>query len=336
MPAARTRLMAYGPDHFEERDLHSLDELKALPQAPVLWLDVDGLDDPGVARALGERFGLHPLVVEDILAHHERAKVDVYENYDFLVIRMLEERDGELSTEQVSLVLASNLLITFQEKAGGDPFDPVRERLRQAHGPLRKAGPDLLAHALLDAVVDAYFPLLEKFGDKLEDLEGEVVERPTRQTLAHVHGVKHELLRIRRAVWPLREALSTLGREQTPHVQPETRKYLRDLHDQTVQVMDLVETYRDLGSGLTDLYLSSVSNRLNEVMKVLTIISTIFIPLSFIAGIYGMNFDPHASPLNMPELGWRYGYPFALGLMGAIAVVLMGFFWRKGWLRSWR
>ena len=273
-------------------------------------------------------------MVDDILAEHERAKVDSYESYDFVVIRMLDVTPA-LRTEQLSLVLGKKLVLTFQGEEGGDPFDPVRDRIRKAHGPLRGAGPDLLTHALLDSVVDTYFPVLERYGEKLEDLEAAIVDRPTNAVLAQVHKVKRELLRVRRAVWPLREALSTLGRAETPFVKPETRVYLRDLHDQTIQVIDLVETYRDLGSGLTDLYLSSVSNRLNEIMKVLTIISTIFIPLSFIAGVYGMNFD-RASPYNLPELGWRYGYLACLALMGFMALGMVVYFWRKGWLEPKR
>ena len=330
MPTSKLRMMAYGPDQLVEREGADLPSLGELPELPVLWIDVDGTGDGTAVRQIAERFGLHPLVVDDILAEHERAKVDSYETYDFLVIRMLDVAP-KLRTEQLSLVLGQKLVLTFQGEEGGDPFDPVRERIRKAHGPLRAAGPDLLTHALLDAVVDAYFPVLESYGERLEDLEQEVVDRPTNKLLADVHKVKRELLRVRRAVWPLREALSTLGRAEGSFVKPETRVYLRDLHDQTVQVMDLIETYRDLGSGLTDLYLSSVSNRLNEVMKVLTIISTIFIPLSFIAGLYGMNFD-RAQPLNMPELGWRYGYLASLALMGFVALTMVGYFWRKGWL----
>ena len=333
MPDTRIRLMAYGPDHLDEREIATVAELAELPSTPVVWINVDGTGDLELVRALGERFALHPLVVDDIQAHHERAKVDSYEGMDFMVVRMLELAP-ELSSEQLSMCLTKTLLLTFQEHPGGDPFDGVRDRIRKSHGPLRRAGPDLLAYALLDAVVNAYFPVLEAYGERIEGLEDEVVAHPGAAMLARVHDVKHELLRMRRAVWPLREALANLGREQTPFIARGTRMYLRDLHDRTVQVVDLLETYRDLGSGLTDLYMSSVSNRLNQVMKVLTIISTIFIPLSFVAGVYGMNFDRSAGATNMPELGWRFGYVGCLALMGTIALVMLGYFWRKGWLRK--
>jgi len=331
MAEARIRLLAYGPDRVEERQIQAVSDLEVLPDLPVVWLDVDGTGDVEKIRQIGERFGLHPLAVEDVLSQHERAKVDTYPPHDFVVVRMLD-LNGELTTEQLSMVLAERYIVTFQEHPGGDPFDGVRDRIRKGSGPLRGAGADHLAYALLDAVVEAYFPVLEQYGERLEELEEEVVQSPQTHTLARVHAVKHDLLRVRRAVWPLRDALATLGREQTPFVKPATRVYLRDLHDQTIQVVELIETYRDLGSGLSDLYLSSVSNRLNEVMKVLTIISTIFIPLSFIAGVYGMNFDRSAGRLNMPELGWSGGYLYALSLMAIVALVMLAYFWRKGWL----
>lgn len=335
MAETRIQLLAYGPDRVEERELQSAADLQALPDLPVTWLNVDGSHDAELVRQIAERFSLHPLAVEDVLTHHERAKVDTYEKYDFIVIRMLE-LDGKVSTEQLSMFLSERVVLTFQEEPGGDPFGPVRDRIRRKVGPLRTSGPDLLAYALLDAVVDSYFPILESYGDKLEDLEDEAVECPTTRTLSKVHEVKRDLQRIRRAVWPLREALSNLGRQETPFIRSETRIYLRDLHDQTIQVMDLIETYRDLGSGLTDLYLSSVSNRLNEIMKVLTIISTIFIPLSFIAGVYGMNFDHEKSRLNMPELHWEYGYLYSLALMALVAGMMLLYFVRKGWLGGQR
>jgi magnesium transporter len=208
----------------------------------------------------------------------------------------------------------------------------VRERIRKGVGRMRGAGPDYLAYALLDAIIDGYFPVLEHYGEYLEDLEDVLVHDPDEELVADIHNVKRDLLTLRRAIWPLRDALGALLREPVPLISHETHPYLRDCYDHTVQIIDLVETYRELGSGLMDMYLSSVSNRMNEIMKVLTIISTIFIPLSFIAGVYGMNFNPERSPLNMPELNWYWGYPFCLAIMGVVAAVLVGFFWRKGWL----
>jgi magnesium transporter len=216
----------------------------------------------------------------------------------------------------------------------GDSFDPVRERLRKGKGRARAAGPDHLAYALIDAAIDAYFPTIEAYGERLEELEDEVIVRPTKTTILRIHEIKRELLNIRRAIWPLREAINTFFREPSPLITDETRLYLRDCYDHTIQVIDLCETYRELGSGLMETYLSSISNRTNEVMKVLTIIATIFIPLTFVAGLYGMNFKTEKSPYNMPELDWYWGYPFCLALMATVAIGMLVFFWRRGWLKA--
>jgi magnesium transporter len=328
-------------------------DLPHLPEGhTVRWLDVAGVANGGVIRAVGARFELHPLALGDVVNVSQRPKTEEYEGRLFIVTRMpavvppqgaddqpRRQRRGRslapaptrLATEQVSLCVGPNFLITFQE-APGDVFEPVRERLRGGGQRLRNSGPDYLAYALLDAVVDSYFPVLEAFGERLEDLEEEVVERPQQAHIAEIHDLKRDLLTVRRAVWPQRDMLAALIRDETPLVTDETRIFLRDAYDHTVQLIDVIETYREIASGLVDIQLSSASNRMNEVMKVLTIIATIFIPLTFIAGVYGMNFDPEASPWSMPELDWAYGYPATLGVMAVIAAGLLWYFRRRGWL----
>lgn len=340
LPPPIIRVTAYGPDEALEPALMSpasqspADFAKLREQLahwPVAWIDVDGTGDPQTIQSLGAVFGLHPLVIEDLVNVHQRAKVEQYNEQLFVVARMAGA-PPEHETEQIGLVLGRNFVLTFQEGRPGDSFGPVRERIRKAAGRIRTAGADYLAYSLLDAVIDGYFPVLEDIGERLESLEDEILARPGRGTFHRVHDLKRELLALRRAVWPLREAVSGLIREPCALIGDETRLYLRDCYDHAVRIIDFVETYRELGSDLTDLYLSSVSQRMTEVMKVLTIIATIFIPLTFIAGIYGMNFHTDKSPWNMPELGWYWGYPFALLLMGLVALALVAYFWWKGWL----
>jgi magnesium transporter len=330
-PRPSLRVVQYGPDDAIEEEITDLDSVEGLlGKQPVTWVDVQGLGDAKTIRRLGELFGLHPLAMEDIVHTHQRPKVDDYGEHLFIVARMLTSPERS-DTEQLSLFLGKDFVLTFQEKPG-DCLDPVRKRIRAAKGRIRQAGPDYLAYALLDSVIDAYFPVLEQYGDWLDQADDEVSDRPTPKTITRIHSLRSDLFLLRRAVWPLRDAMSALFREDNPLISEETRIYLRDCYDHTVQIIDLVETSRELCSDLRDYYLSTVNNRMSEVMKVLTVIATVFIPLGFIAGLYGMNFDPHASPWNMPELEWFYGYPFALGLMGAIAGGLLVFFWRRGWL----
>jgi magnesium transporter len=325
-PKPKIRILAYGPDGVQETEVEDPAEIRGhLDGKPVVWVNVDGLGDAEVLKALGEAFGIHKLALEDVVNVHQRDKVEPYEEHLFIVARMANLPEDTLATEQVSLFLGANYVVTFQEREG-DCLDPVRDRIRQGKGRIRKAGPDYLAYAILDAIVDHYFPILEAYGERLDHLEDEIMEEPTRATLARVHRTKRELLSLRRAAWPKREALSTLLREPSPLVSPETGVYLRDCYDHAVQILDITETYRELGSGLVDAYLSNVSNRMNEIMQVLTIIATIFIPLTFLAGIYGMNFS------YMPETQWRWGYFAAIGVMAAIAVGLVLFFRRRGWL----
>jgi magnesium transporter len=334
-PKPAIRVIAYGPDGIVERSVDTPEGVREfLGVWPVTWVNVDGLGDLATITQLGTIFNLHVLAIEDVVNVHQRAKVEQYPDYYFIVGRMVE-LNARVETEQLSLFLGKNFVLTFQE-IPGDCFEPVRERIRKAGGRIRNVGPDYLAYALIDAFVDHYFPVLEHYGENLEALEDEVILKPQREVITRIHDVKRDLLTLRRAAWPLREALTTLYRETTPLITAETRLYLRDCYDHSVQIIDLLENYRDIASSLTDIYLSSVSNRMNEIMKVLTIFTAVFIPLNLVAGIYGMNFNTERSPLNMPELNWYWGYPFALGLMALLASVMLVYFGNKGWLKSER
>ncbi|MBI5862972.1 MAG: magnesium/cobalt transporter CorA [Planctomycetes bacterium] len=318
----------------EETEIRNTEAIPALLQRwPFVWINVDGLGDAGLVQELGAMFDLHRLALEDVLHVHQRAKAESYADVLFVVAPMpMPGRGWEV--EQLSLFVGRNFLITFQERPGGDCLEQVRVRLRAGLGRARCLAPGYLMYALLDAAIDHYFPLLEEVGERLDALEGDILGRPRRDVVQRILDVKRDLRSVRRAVWPLRDALNTLLRDPNPLVADETRVYLRDCHDHVVQIIDLLENYRELAGGLTDIYLSNLSNSTNEIMKVLTIISTLFIPLTFIVGVYGMNFATDKSPWNMPELGWYYGYPFVLALMAAIALGLFGFFIRKGWIGS--
>ncbi len=319
------RAWGFGGAASEALDPVRLADLPALrARHPLVWLDVAGLGDVQLVRAIGECFGLHTLALEDVLNTHQRAKVEAYPGQLFVVARMLQ-CEHALETDQLSLFLAPGLVVTFQERPG-DNFDPLRARIGARDPELCGRGADYLAYALLDAVIDGYFPVLEKLGERVEHLEEEALHHPVPRTLHGIHELKRDLLLVRRAVWPLREAMHGLVRQEYPQITADTRLHINDCYDHTVQVMDLVENYRDIASSLVEIYLSSISNRLNEVMKVLTIITTIFIPLSFIAGVYGMNFE------GMPELHSRYGYPLTLLVMLLVAIALVLFFRHKGWL----
>ena len=279
-------------------------------------------------KQLGERFGLHPLVVEDILNTDQRPKLEDYGEYLFVVLKSLYHskiESDEPEIEQISLVLGPNYVLSFQERAG-DEFEPVRERIRSDKGRVRKMGADYLAYSLIDLIVDTYFIVLEKLGERMEILEEELVLNPTTETLQAIHQLKREMVFLRKSTWPLREVIGALERGESPLIQDSTSIYLRDVYDHTIQVIDAVETYRDILSGMLDIYLSSISNRMNEVMKVLTIIATVFIPLTFIAGVYGMNFQ------HMPELAWPWAYPLVWAVMITIAAVMVVYFQRKRWL----
>ncbi len=328
----RTSIIAYGPDQIEEIPACDPARIASLSGSrPVLWVDVSGLADHEAITAVGTAFGVHPLAIEDAVNTHQRPKAEGYEDHVFIVYRMLTPESGA-EGEQVAMVVGRDFVLTFQERPG-DCFEPVRQRLRHAKGRIRQLGPDYLAYALIDAAVDSYFPYLETLGEEVEELEDAVVKDPEPGHVERVHQVKRELLSLRRAVWPMREMLNALLRDEHEEISATTRTYLRDCYDHGIQLMDIVETYREIATGLLDVYLSSQSAKMNEIMKVLTVIATIFIPLGFVASVYGMNFDT-SSPWNMPELDWRYGYPAVLGLMAAIAFGLLWFFHRRGWLRG--
>lgn len=330
-PIPIIHVLGYNDDEcveYEVKDIASLDEV--LRPWPRIWVNIEGLGSEEIVRGIGDRFNLHPLALEDTVHVHQRAKCEDYGEYVYFVSRMVTLQNGEFVIEQVSLFIFPNMILTFQERPG-DCLEPVRERLRKGKGKIRQHSADYLAYAVIDALIDGYFPVLEKVGDDLEDLEEMILLNPTEKLLQQVHQTKRELLTLRRAIWPIREAVNALMRDDLLVITAETRVFLRDCYDHAIQLVDLVENYRELASGLMDLYMTGVSNRMNEVMKVLTIFATIFMPLGFIAGLYGMNFNT-ASPYNMPELSWAYGYPFALGLMLFTAVGLIVYFRRKQWI----
>jgi len=330
-PFPELRVMAWSDESLIEKESVPLDDLEDVIRGwPLVWINVEGLGDAVILQRLAELFGIHKLALEDVVHVHQRAKVEDYEDHLFIVARMLSGGDDKTRTEQISIFLSRGIVLTFQERKG-DCLEPVRDRIRKGKGRIRKAGADYLAYAILDAVVDAWFPLLEDYGEVLEDLEDRILDVPGKEAVGEIHRVKRDLLDIRRAIWPMRETVNGLSREESL-IQKETLLYLRDCYDHVTQIIEIVESYRDMASGLMDLYLSSVSNRMNEIMKVLTIIATIFIPLTFIAGIYGMNFNPQASPLNMPELNWKYGYLAVWVLMLGIGGFMLLFFRRLGWL----
>ncbi|MFU8819245.1 MAG: magnesium/cobalt transporter CorA [Desulfurivibrio sp.] len=300
----------------------------------ITWINVDGLHQVELIEKVGACFKLHPLTIEDICNTTQRPKLDLFDDHLFLVVRTLRYQPATrtLEPDQISLVLGPNFLLTFQEQSG-ELFAGVRQRLAGGKGRVRSMGPDYLAYALLDAVVDNYFTVLEQLGEEIENIEDEVLANPEQTTIHRIHLLKRELILLRKSVWPLREILGSLMRQDEQELIGEaTNIYLRDLYDHTIQVIDTLETYRDVVAGLLDIYLSSLSNRMNETMKVLTIFAAIFIPLTFIAGVYGMNFNPESSPWNMPELNWYWGYPLALGLMVAVVAAMLIYFKRKRWL----
>lgn len=302
----------------------------------VSWVDVQGLGSPEVIEELGRVFELNSLVLEDVVNMAERPKTEDYDDQLVIIARMVmpKPKGSGFYSEQVSFVLGKHYLLTIQEEPTRDCFEAVRHRIKCNRGVIRKHGADYLAYALLDSIVDGFFPVLERYGEKIEDLEQEVIIKPTPQTLRKIYKIRRQLLKLRRAIWPQRDVINSLIRDSGNLISDEVRLYLRDCYDHSIQVIDMVETYRELSSGLMDVYLSAVSNKMNEIMKFLTVMSSIFIPLTFIAGIYGMNFNTEKSPLNMPELNWYWGYPLCLGSMGAIAIGLLLIFKRWGWLDS--
>ncbi len=324
----RVRFIDYTESHLREETVGSIEECFPIAELPtVTWVNVDGLHEPDVLAKLGAQFDFHRLVLEDVLSPHQRPKVEGYDDHAFIVLKMLsyDEHSGTVTAEQVSFIVGDRYVFSFQERPG-DVFEPVRQRLREAKGRIRNRGPDYLVYALVDAVVDSYFHILEAIGNQIEELEELAIADPEEQVRHRIYALRRELLILRRSVWPLRESLGTLYRGEIPLISGETQIFFRDVYDHAVQAIDTVETLREVLSGAMDLYLSGVSNRMNEVMKVLTIIATIFIPLSFFAGLYGMNFE------YMPELAYPWAYPVLLAWMVALAVAMLAYFRRKDWI----
>ncbi|MFH1338894.1 MAG: magnesium/cobalt transporter CorA [Candidatus Omnitrophota bacterium] len=323
----RITVIDYDENQFQEKEIKTVEECFPFKDRPtVTWVNIDGIHNPGILEKIGAHFNIHPLVLEDIATIEQRPKMEDYQDYIFVVFKMLyyDEKENEIRVEQVSVILGANFVISFQEKEG-DVFNPIRERIRNAKGRIRKMGADYLAYSLLDAVVDNYFLVMERLGEKVEGIEEELVNSPAPQTLQIIQGLKRDMIFLRKSVWPLRELISGLQRAESELIQKSTQIFLRDVYDHTIQVIDTVESLRDMVSGMLDIYLSSISNKMNEVMKVLTIIATIFMPLTFIAGIYGMNFR------FMPELQWPWGYFMVLLIMIAVTISMIVYFKRKRW-----
>jgi len=322
----RITLFSYNAEAFEDKEFSSIEKLLRLKNnGNVWWINIDGLHDISAIQTIGTHFHIHDLILEDILDTNQRPKVEETDKYLSAVVKMLHPNENSIQAEQVSLIIGSDYVISFQEYQG-DVFEPIRDRIRQSKGRIRSMGADYLGYSLIDALVDNYYVILEKLGDRIEELEEIVINKPSPPTLKLIYDLKREILNIRKSVWPLREIINNLQRARTSLISEAISPYLKDLYDHIAQVIDTTETFREMVSGLLDIYLSSVSNKMNEVMKVLTIIATIFIPITFIVGLYGMNFE------FMPEIGWHWGYFAVLLLIVIIVTGLLLFFKKKKWL----
>ncbi len=327
--ASRIRILDYDESSVRENEKAALAECLAFRDtASVTWIDIEGLQDIPLLENLGSCYGLHPLILEDILNTDQRPKSDDMESYIYVVLKMLDFDPAslEIVSEQISIVFGRNYVISIQEGREGDLFEPLRERIRAGKGRIRKLGPDYLAYSLLDTIIDHYFLILEKFAERIEALEEELVSNPTTETLQQIHRLKREMIFLRKSAWPLREVANVLEKSESELIHPATKIFLRDIYDHAIHIIDSIETYREMLSSMLDIYLSSVSNRMNQVMKVLTIIATIFMPLTFLAGVYGMNFK------HMPEIGWPWSYPLLWLVMLGVAGVMLYFFKKKNWL----
>jgi magnesium transporter len=321
-------LIEYGVENVKIRKIENIEEcFQNRDTSTVKWLNIECIHDIDVIDTIGKGFNLHPLLLEDVLNTGQRAKVDDYDNYIFIVLKMLSYDDDkhEIVSEQISLVIIDNYVLSFQE-IGGDVFDNVRVRIKAAKGNIRKFGTDYLLYALIDAIVDSYFVILEKLGSHIDDIEDKLMDSPGEDVLQSIHSLKREMLFLRTSIWPLREVISTLVRGENKLLNDTTVVYFRDVYDHIIQVIDTIEVYRDILSGMLDTYLSSISNKTNDIMKILTILSTIFIPITFVAGVYGMNFD------RMPELRWKWGYGFFWISVIAITFAMLRFFRKKRWI----
>ncbi len=326
--SVRIRILDYDDNQFEEKEAKSIEECFPFKDKPTTtWINIDGLHQVDIIEKIGKKFDFHPLLLEDILNTEQRPKTEDFETHIYIVLKMLyyDEKIKEITSEQISIIFGHNFVISFQEQEG-DIFDPVRERIRTGKGRTRKMGSDYLSYSLMDSIVDSYFSILEKLGENIEEVEETMITDPKPETLHGIHSLKRKMISLRKSVWPLRDVLSALERSESPLIREPTRIYLKDVYDHTIQVIDTVETYRDVLSGMLDVYLSSISNKMNEIMKVLTIIATIFIPLTFIAGVYGMNFE------FMPELRWRLGYPAIWVVMISVGISMLVYFRKKKWI----
>jgi magnesium transporter len=326
---AKITVIDYDSKKFSEQIINKVEECFAFKKTPsVTWINIDGLEDVDVLKKLGNEFNIHPLILEDMLNTDQRPKMEDLGKYVFIVIKMLslDEQKIEIVSEQVSFILSKNFVISIQESAEGDAFNAVRERIRARTGRHSKMGTDYLVYSLVDAIVDNYFIILENLGERIEELEEKVVSNPQPDVLKKIHGLKTGMIFLRRAVWPLREMLSQLERGESALIKSQTRIYFKDIYDHTIQIMDTVETFRDILQGILDIYISGISNKLNEVMKVLTVIATIFMPLTFLAGVYGMNFH------YMPELGWKWGYSYFWIIILISGILMFIYFRKKKWV----
>jgi magnesium transporter len=325
-PAPKITVVRYDPDQVDRVEITDVSELRGLRDSDrVTWVDVQGLGDEGMIRAIGDAFELHPVALENAVNVPQRAKAELYEQHQLVIARTAVMDAEVVRTPQVCFVIGATYLLTFQERYFGF-FDPVRERLRAGIGAIRKEGPDYLAYAMIDAMIDRYYPIAQRLSDRLEELEDVVVENPHPEVLARIQVLRRQLVVLRRVGWPQREAVSAMLREQSPFFSERVKVYLRDTHDHIAQIVELIDSSREMASDLAEAYLSNVSHRTNEIMKVLTLMASIFIPLTFVAGIYGMNFE------YMPELHSRNGYFLVLGVMACLAAGMTFFFRRRGWI----
>ncbi len=323
----RITLIDYDENQYNEREIENIEDCFPYKDSPsISWINIDGVHQVDVIEKLGDHFVLHPLLQEDVVNTHQRPKFDEFDDHLFIVVRMffLNEEKNELEGEQISFIVGANFVISFQERQG-DVFEQVRERLRNGKGRIRKKGSDYLAYCLIDAIVDSYYTILETLGEHIESLQEELVSEPKQEDLQIIQDLKSDMLFIRKSVWPLREVIGGLVRSESTLIKQDVLVYIRDVYDHVIQAIDTIETYRDMLSAMLDIYLSSVGNRMNEVMKVLTIIATIFIPMTFLAGVYGMNFK------YMPELGWRYAYLFFWIVVSVVLIAMIAYFKRKKW-----
>jgi len=324
----RISIMNYSREHIEEIHSASIDDcMRVRNSSDIVWINVNGIHDVNTIQTLANLFGLHPLTTEDISNTSQRPKFEEFDDYIFFALKMLvyDEETNSIDSENVSVILGKNNVISFQER-DDDVLDPVRDRIRSSKGKIRSEGADYLAYTIMDGVVDEYFVALEKLGDHIEQIDDEILTAPDASHMKELHRLKREIVFLRKAVWPLREEISAIEKSGSRLIDDSIKPFLRDLYDHTIQIIDIVETYRDIIGGMHDTFLSGISNRMNEIMKVLTIIGTIFIPLTFIVGIYGMNFE------NMPELKWRWGYFGLLGVMAALGLTMLGIFKKRKWM----